>query len=329
MKNKNIRMTALLASICLFSTLAFAASLGSNPKGKPFIEIAGQIVEVQNDIDTLEAAHQDLVDAVAALDLDLQGQINAINAEIAALQAKDVDLQASLNTVIAALDAQGSTINTLLQDLSNVNTDIVTLSNSVGDNELAIANLEAQQGAILADIAALDANIVTAITGIGDNLLLIEMLEFDIADLEANKQNDIDGTCPVGTSVTTVRDDGSLACAVTNSAGIVISQRIFGPFLDMDNFTIVTFHCHPVIGFFCIPEVHQNLQRISKESFLNCPSGFTVTGGGYSLNGNANLLVTASFPFDADTWFVSFVNTNNGNTFGFNARGRAQCVRVQ
>jgi len=93
MKNKNLRMAALLASICLFSTVAFAAGNGSTPNGKPFIEIAGQIVEVQNDVNTLETAHQDLVDAVAALDLDLQGQINAINADIAALQAKDADLQ--------------------------------------------------------------------------------------------------------------------------------------------------------------------------------------------------------------------------------------------
>ena len=98
----------------------------------------------------------------------------------------------------------------------------------------------------------------------------------------------------------------------------------------MDNFTVTTVHCHLTVFGLCVSfHDHTSVFRTSKSQVLNCPLGFTVTGGGHSMSGNANLVVTQSLPEDADTWRVTFFNATNEGTNNLRARGRAQCVKVQ
>lgn len=330
--NKLTKITISAAMAAFIATPVFSAGNGSTPNGKPFIEIAGQIIEVQADINTLEAKHQTLVDKVDALALDLQGQIDAIYAEISTLQATDVALQESLNAVIDDLATQGTAIDDLLIALSSVNTDIVNLTNTVGDNSSAIADLETQQATILDDIAALDAGAVTAMTTINDNASLIKMLEKDIADLESNKQNDILGTCPAGTSVSTVEDDGSLLCGTTNSVGTVTTYQVYSPVADMDNSETTYRHCHEYAfrNYYCLGyDSHTENTFANKIAEANCPAGYQVSGGGFAITTNERLQVVSSVASDNNTWRVNITNYYEGNTNGLAARAYAQCIKVQ
>ena len=79
----------LLAAILVASTgTAFAAS-GGSPNGKPFVEINGQIAEVQGQIATLEQRMDNLLARVVLN----ESRLDAINAGIAVLQAETAELE--------------------------------------------------------------------------------------------------------------------------------------------------------------------------------------------------------------------------------------------
>ncbi|SFM22734.1 hypothetical protein [Marinobacter zhejiangensis] len=314
--NNHIRFAAgLVVGFGLCSANALAGN-NPSPMGKPFIELQGQIIEVQSDIASLERQFETLRDDVTGLNLDLQGQIDALNAEIGQLQQKDLELQSNLERMVLELEAQGTAIGTLLAQLSQVNQDIVYLMNATGDNAQDIATLESEKTQILGDIAALDAGLVSAISEISDNKSLITMIENEIDELDATKQNDITGQCPEGTSVQSVNNDGSLVCGTTDGAGNQIIM-VISDVISLRNTTDSYTQCVEEFLGICIDYETFTIYHYDYASpSLTCPVGFKAIAGGYqwwnATNGRQTVKVFSSYPVP-NGWQFMLKNEHQGN----------------
>jgi predicted nucleic acid-binding Zn-ribbon protein len=336
MRSTNVHRALLVvitASLC--SSLAFAGSntnKGANPNGKPFIELAGQIVEVQNDVSTLQQNYDLINQRINALETDLQGQIDAVKGEIANLHAADTAMQTSLTAAVADIQASGIQIDNMLLQLGSVNQQLATLEASIGDNTAAIADLNTQKDAIEAEIATNADGIVSALAAITENAQLIDMLQADVAALENSKQNDVDMGCPTGQFVRTVNDDGSVLCGQANSAGVIVSYRVQGSQMDLDNFRTSQYVCDYYSWGSCV-SYHYNyyLTNGSRSASLSCPAGYAVSGGGYLLGGNQDgtIQVQASYPYNSSSWYFDFRNTATGLTANYSAVPFIQCLKVQ
>ncbi|WP_320823901.1 hypothetical protein [Reinekea sp.] len=316
-----------LVALVLLSSGVMAAN-GSSPNGRPFVELRAQVIAVLADLNALETEHLALVQRVDALGLDLQGQIDALNTELLTLQANDSQMQDALVEIIADMANQGLAIDEMLADLSAVNFAIIDMSNDMGDNTTALALLETEKNAILADMAVMDEGLVTALTDIAENAALIQLLAADIADLDERKQNDVSGTCPAGTSVSTVLDNGNLMCSVSNDVGTVIANTIYGNYLDMDNHVTAHTYCSQYFLGLCINySTSYSYYYAIKYDYVSCPSGFAVSGGGYWTSEYEPLQVSASLP-SGNSWYGRFRNYYAGNTSALGARVYAQCIRV-
>lgn len=311
------------ASLVIGFGLCSANALAGNdpsPRGKPFIELQGQIIEVQSDIASLEQQFETLRDDVTGLNLDLQGQIDALSAEIGQLQQKDLELQSNFEQVVLELEAQGTAIGTLLSQLSQVNQDIVYLMNATGDNAQDIATLESEKTQILGDIAALDAGLVSAISEISDNRSLITMIEDEIDELDAAKQNDITGQCPEGTSVLSVNNDGSLMCGTTDGAGNQV-RLVISDLISLVNTATSTTRCVEEILGICIDyETFTTYNYDYASRLLTCPDGFKAIAGGYqwwnASNGRQTVKVFSSYPVP-NGWQFRLKNEHQGNQTSF------------
>ena len=126
--NKLLKSTLLVAISAALSSTAFAASStnkGSNPNGKPFVEIQGQIVEVEGEIATL----QDQVDSLVGRVATVEDRAIANAAAIITLEATSADLQLQI-------DANADDIMTLQGQVSTLeaaNTDLQIQINALGD----------------------------------------------------------------------------------------------------------------------------------------------------------------------------------------------------
>jgi uncharacterized protein YoxC len=309
------------------------AANGATPNGRPFIEFREQILAVLADLNALETKHLALVQRVDDLGLDLQGQIDAMTTEMQTLQAIDNQMQGTLLELIDDMADQGFEIEEVLAALSDVNLAIIDMNNAVGDNSTALALLEAEKNAILADIAHMDDSVLTALTDIAENAALIEMLALDIAELDERKQNDVQGSCPPGTSVSTVLDTGHLMCSVSNDVGTVIANTVYGSYLDMDNHVTVHTYCTQYIYIqgtrICTSYGTSYYHYYSVQyDYVSCPTGFALSGGGYWATDYEPIQVSASLP-SGNRWYGRFKNHYAGNTNGLGARVYAQCLRVQ
>lgn len=330
------RVTLVVVAASLCSSLAIAASSsnkGANPNGKPFIELAGQIVEVQNDVSTLQQNYDLINQRISALETNLQGQIDAINGEIANLHTADAAMQSSLTAAIADIQASGIQIDSMLMQLGSVNQQLVTLEASTGDNTAAIADLNTQKDAIEGQIAANADGIISAMTAITENAQLIDMLQADVTALENSKQNDVDMTCPTNQFVRTVNDDGSVLCGQANSVGVISYYLVRGTVIDLDNTQTSTYVCDFYWYGACLSGHYEYYTTIgSRWVHLSCPSGFTVSAGGYSLGGNPDntIKVEGSYPhYEGTKWIFNFQNTATGGTNGYYALPYVQCLKVQ
>lgn len=243
-----------------YASPAVAQGNGSSPKGKPFVAINDQIVEVQgavtdlqdqiNDlvarVDTIEdrvGANEDAIAALQAVDTYLASliAINAtdiatINSEIDALQAENVDLQAQ----ITANDG-----------------DIAAHQAQIDLNETAISTLQACVLQVENGLISLDTDLQGQIDA---HAVLIGALEDEIDlinDDLAMKQMLVSGSCPAGSSIREILPSGGVVCEIDDvgGGGSSISQ-----------YRVYTYRT-----------VYQNS---SGSLYAYCPTGFALTGGG-------------------------------------------------
>lgn len=343
MRNKLYTGLFMLALTSSHVMAASTTNKGETPNGKPFIEIAGQIVEVQNDIATLETAHQALIEKVDALGLDLQGKIDAINAEIVLLKAEDVVLKADVINIYNTLAEQGSDIVAIFSELSSVNNQLIALRNDTYDNTNAINLLELDRDDIYLRLAALDAGIVTVLGEITYNNNLISLVQSDVSTLEsemdaaqndvnilyATKQTDIQNSCPAGTSVNSIDNNGYLHCVTTNQVGN-LDHWTDNLWVEMDNYTTSYTYCSTEVLGVCLVEttVTTNHTRYV-DGPLYCPTGYVVTGGGFDKSNNTHIDVHESAPsWNGGSWRFFAKNHGPSNTSGDFIRLYINCMKV-
>ncbi len=318
----------------LYLPIAMAES--GLPNGKPFIEIQGQIIEVQADVSSLEREYESILAKVSGMQLDLQGQIDALGEEIDALKVIGDNLEATLAQAVADIEEQGGDVQVLFSALSQVNLDIIELMKITDANDARIEALEAEKTAILADLASLDDGLISVISDISDNNLLIDRLEDEVDTLASAKQDDIDGSCPEGTSISTISDDGSLLCATINASGVIdnyfVSDRVW-----LENTVTESVVCTVETPLGCLAYgTETTFYYDLEEIVLTCPQDFKVSGGGHGVDkffGNKVPIpqIIASQPSvesDQQGWRLVIRNPSSGNST-LMVRGWAVCLKAQ
>ena len=192
-----------------------AAGNGSTPKGKPFVAIDNQLVEVQGAVSSLEEQMELLVARVTTV----EERVDADAAAIASLQAQNNALEILVNNNIADIQAINDKIVLLEQEnaallvsITGNTGDIEALQEQVAANELAISNFQLA-------LIQVETNAISLTEGLqeqidhNESLIVLLNAEIDtLSDAIALKQDLINGICPGGTAVTEVLPDGSVVC---------------------------------------------------------------------------------------------------------------------
>ena len=312
---KSVSVLVLLA--LSLSTNAVAQNNGG-PNGQPFQMLQAQIDQIAADLDDLatdnSAAIAALQSDVAALQTtvsNLQSQIDSNNIDISNLQTITADNIAA----IASLEAD----NLNLQgQISSNDIEISDLQIAIGNNENAISLLELSTANLQSQIDSNDIDISSLQVAISDNSSNIAVLESNIMDLQnqinvlstelLGKQDvlDGDGTCPEGSSIRVIDPDGGFLCEQNNSNGFLSVTTAFSP---------LTF-------------VETDRNGRGKTLSVNCPFGWTATGGGFTvLNPNTQNRVSLDESRPNGNGWLIIARPALVSTEVFNVRVLAVCVR--
>jgi len=242
---------------------AVAGGNGSNPNGKPFVAINGELVEVQGAVSNL----QDQIDTLVGRVDTMEDRIGADEDAIANLQDTNDLLQtlidenatdiATINSIVSDLQAQ----NADLQDQINTNAgDITDLQAQIAANAATIGSLQNVLFEVQNGLLTLSDSVDGLQSQIDNNITLISGIEDEIAsfqDLLDMKQNLINGLCPDGQAIQQVLADGSVVCdVVDNGPGTLRSFQVNS-------------------GFLTVPGEQEQIL------WTSCPAGSVATAPGY------------------------------------------------
>jgi hypothetical protein len=214
---EKIMIRYLLAAMLVTSTgTAFAAS-GGSPNGKPFVEINGQIAEVQGQIATLEQRMDNLLARVVLNESRLDG----INAGIALLQAETAELERWLTDVEAGLTSVQDLVSNLEAEQAELQAELDEFGDLTGElsleieaNSMLISSLEASTAD---DISGL----LTLIMQNQETINHLTSAQRSLEEQVALKQNLLNGTCAEGL-VFKGFEDGTLVCEQQANADLPI-----------------------------------------------------------------------------------------------------------
>jgi peptidoglycan hydrolase CwlO-like protein len=244
---------AVILLVAFLSAEAFAGAVGKTPRGRPFLELNGQILEIEGEISTL----QDQVDSIQDRVFTIEEKVDANMASIASLEIQNAELQAQI-------DANATDISSIQAEIAALQADNADLQAQIDAGADIDGSLQAQIDTNAGLISSLEQNIsnlnVDLQDQIDNNLALIGAMQSEIAAINAvlaEKQRIVSGTCPEGQAIREIYADGSVVCEIVDISG--------GSTLD-------TVH----VGQFFI---------MGKSSFsdieVNCPVGYTATSGSF------------------------------------------------
>lgn len=306
-----------------------AIAAGGSPKGKPFVEIQGQIVEVQGDISGLEAQ---LADALSRIE-SLEEKVTVIENHIVELEAKDTALETQIQDVVAQATANNTDIALLFQSVADINTQIELLRTDVDANgNLSQENADAIV-ALEAEIAVARDEIAQNVSGISSLLSQQQTIVEAIEDMEeqililqaqlAAKQDLVDGTCLGNSAIQSIEPDGSVVCTNTNEAEIVSYSSVYSQQTKYTNGRTWTNHRHcDFFGLNCWYHRHDGPLVTTVHTFY-CPSGHARTGA--ALVSSGGLRINYQRAYGNNAWQVSTTNET------INRRGvrvHLDCLRV-
>ena len=291
-------LCAVLAT-AVGTTSAFA---GSTPKGKPFVAINGQVVEVQKAISTIQDQIALLVGQVGSMEERLTASEGAIqdlisqNAEISALINGNITSVDQIAAKIDSLNAETATLESMLQ---SVGTD-PDLENQVKINTELINTLSSALAGVNSGIINLEGNLQSQID---NNSTLISALQSDIDQINldlAQKQNIISGNCLDGSAVQQILENGDVVCGEAGMSGQLETKYSY-------------------VQAFANP--NQFIQAVAI-----CPEGYTVTGAGYA--SAAGWEISSIYTEIGAAGNYAVVQATNRNSFRDDIVPVANCMRV-
>lgn len=234
------------------------AGQGGSPSGKPFISINDEIVEVQGAVSSLQDQIDLLVEDVNTLEGRAAANEGAIETLEIATQALQFLVDQNL-TDISEVQSQISALETdndaLAEQIATNSGDIVFLQEEMEANTTLLNQLQSAVLAIENDLISLNDSLTTQID---NNAELIGLLQQQIDTIDEQltfHENLANGTCPDGSAVVDILDDGSSVCGAVGGSGSLNLTATY-------RYTTV-----PSNG--------------SVGAYSSCPSGMVAIGGGW------------------------------------------------
>ena len=302
-----------------------------------------QIDNIKTSISSAEALISGNTSAIADAQLLIDsnaGDIVSIQADLSAMMSQYSLDNASIMAAIGDINTELANLNTQRETLANdLNAQLLILSNSVTDNTAAIsANMleiiaiNAQLTGINSSILSLNNTVTTLEAKQQENFDAISILnlradEFQqeveqIAELQAFKQNLVNGICPDGSAVKSVQEDGSFVCEdVAGSSGIRKFNVYRSAYLAAAYYTSTWVSC----GFFSSCK-HWYWVYPSVTVTATCPTGSFLTGGYGSIPSGTDShqnRATESVNHPANSWIAA---ARNRETYGKYVYSTAICV---
>lgn len=221
------------AGIILSSCLQFANA--AEHKGKPFVAIDNQLIEVQGAVSSLEAQVALLVGQVATV----EEHVAAAAAAIESLQDQNAALTLLVNENMSSILSIQDGISLLQQESEAIHADIVANAGIILEYQQAQLDANAM---MITDLQQALILVENNSVSLGDSLQaqidanfgLIEALQSDIEIINAGlleKQRILEGNCPTGYALEHIAPNGALTCVEVGVSpgqlqGLTISHSI-------------------------------------------------------------------------------------------------------
>ena len=294
-----MRSVVRLVRVLFVALVVGAPVLAGAAKGKPFVQLEGQIVEVQGEVSDIQDQVESLVAQVSTID----ERIVANESAIATLETANDQLEALVltsSTDIASIQATIYDLQTettiLQQELTVAGADVSALEQQIAHNQALVVNLQSALAAVQNGVISLETDLQAQID---QNVQAIQALQLQIDDIQsilALKQDHLDGQCGEGYALQTIHADGSIFCTSTGTGGLEVAytQVMFG----------VNYLQHRFVS-------------------VSCDPGWLLTGGGFRVA--YFIQPTRVAPVNGTTAEIGALNWENINNTNF---AYAFCARL-
>ena len=291
-----------LLALCTLTTMAtIDVTAGTNPNGKPFIQLQDQIIEVEGSVSTLSERVDLLVTRVDSM----EEMIAANNTAIATLQNETEELQSQIDV----LGTDVADLELSISDLELQNTDLEQqIADNSDDIELLQQQVQENSDLITAFLLEIE-GLATLQDQINDNfdmITLIQLRNEQISEDLEQKQNIITQTCPTDYAIGAIYEDGTLRCEEisSNGSGTITIRRT---------------------------SAQTNVVNGSgmKNIIAYCPTGTIIAGGGYfGVDGETHIMDSRPDHIN-NAWYV-VAYRNNDAFFPSDTMGSvATCIETQ